>query len=65
MLNISMRIMANTYKDIKSIVDDHIQEIRDSMDQVEKYFVLTDISDEERFRYVLYGIIEVYEKYRG
>lgn len=56
--------MANTYKDIKSIVDDHIQEIRDSIDQVEKYFVLTDMSDEKRFRYVLYGIIEVYEKYR-
>ena len=57
--------MANTYKDIKSIVDDHIQEIKDSMDQVEKYFALTDMSDEERFRYMLYGIIEVYEKYRG
>lgn len=56
--------MANTYKDIKSIVDDHIQEIMDSINQVEKYFALTDMSDEERFRYVLYGIIEVYEKYR-
>lgn len=53
--------MANTYKDIKSIVDDHIQEIKDSIDQV----ALADISEEERFRYVLYGIIEVYEKYRA
>lgn len=52
--------MANTYKDIKSIVDDHIQEIKDSIDQI----ALTDMSEEKRFRYVLYGIIEVYEKYR-
>ena len=53
--------MANTYKDIKSIVDDHIQEIKDSIDRV----ALADIGEEERFRYVLYGIIEVYEKYRA
>ena len=56
--------MDKAYKDIKSIVDDHIQEIKDSIYQVEKYFALTNMSDEERFRYMLYGIIEVYEKYR-
>ena len=56
--------MNDIYNHIKQIVDNHIDEIKESIYEIDKYYALTDMSDEERFKYVTYGVIEIYEKYR-
>lgn len=52
------------YKNIKEIVDKHIGEFKDSIYKVEAYYSLTEMTEEERFKNILYGIAEIYEKYR-
>ena len=53
------------YKEIKDIVNNHIDEFKDSINKIEYYFITSNMTGEERLRYMICGVIEVYEKYRG
>lgn len=52
------------YKEIKDIVNNHIDEFKDSINKIEYYFITSNMTGEERLRYMICGVIEVYEKYR-
>lgn len=53
------------YKQIDSIVSDHIDEFKDSISKMEYYYATTDMAYDIKLRYIIGGIIEVYEKHRG
>ena len=53
------------YKQIDSIVRDHIDEFKDSISKMEYYDATTDMAYDLKLRYIIGGIIEVYEKHRG
>ena len=53
------------YRQIKDIVNNHINDFKDSIDWLMARYSTSSMTEEEKFRYMLYGIIEVYEKHRG